>query len=206
MRITHNPMPIICVAFASLLVWSVVLPEPDNSGAVHKIITEHQKQIHAQEMASKENKEDYITTMPEAVTEEATTASSVKTPELIPCYTHGIDYITMEEYDLLCRVVMSETSIEPIEAQIAVCETVLNRLVMGGYGNSISEVVHQPYAYSLADNGEPSESVQQAVQFALEQQTYPSNMVYFRTDHYHDFGQPYMQIGNTYFSLKAVRP
>lgn len=203
MRITHNPMPIICAIFGSLLVWSVVLPEPDNSEKIHKIIIQHQNQILAQEQASKEKEETYITTMPETVIEE----TAVAVPEeIIACYTHGIDYITAEEYDLLCRVVMSESDIESIECQIAVCETILNRLVMGGYGNSISEVVHQPYAYSLADNGEPTESVQQAVQFALEQQSFPSNMVYFRTDHYHDFGQPYMQIGNTFFSLKVVEP
>lgn len=129
-------------------------------------------------------------------------AAETREPDVIECYTHGIDYITVEEYDLLCRVVMSEASIEGIDCQIAVCETILNRLVIGGYGNSISEVVYQLYAYSTADNGEPTESVQQAVQYALEEQTYPSNMVYFRTDYYHKFGTPYMSISNTYFSLK----
>lgn len=121
--------------------------------------------------------------------------------EIIPCYTHGIDYITIDEFNLLCRVVQSEASIEPIDCQIAVCETILNRLAMGGFGDSITEVVYKPYAYSTAWNGEPTESVMQAVTFALEKQTYPANMVYFRTGHFHKFGTPYKQISRTYFSL-----
>lgn len=77
MRITHSPMPKICAAFASLLVLSVVLQEPDNGEAVHKIITEHQKQIRAQEQASKEREETYITTMPGTVAEDTTIVSTM---------------------------------------------------------------------------------------------------------------------------------
>ena len=111
--------------------------------------------------------------------------------------------ITDEEYDLLLRVCMSECGGEygePIDGKIAVVETVLNRCDM--YGMTIEEVLHEPNQYSLADNGEPDYTVVHAVDCALSERTYPENMIYFRTEHYHNFGTPYKNIGNHYFSLE----
>lgn len=113
--------------------------------------------------------------------------------------------VTDEEYNLLLRVCMSEAGGkygEPLEGKIAVVETVLNRVDLG-YG-SISEVINKPYQYSTADNGEPDETVIQAVEIALSGDMYPDNMIWFRTDYYHDFGTPYKQIGAHYFSLTEV--
>lgn len=107
------------------------------------------------------------------------------------------------EYNLLLRVCMSECGGqygEPLEGKIAVVETILNRCEM--YGKSIEEVVYQPNQYSTAYNGEPDEYVKEAVDIALREKSYPSNMIYFRAGNYHDFGIPYKQIGNHYFSLE----
>lgn len=112
--------------------------------------------------------------------------------------------VTPEEYNLLLRVCMSECGGkygEPLEGKIAVVETILNRSEI--YGKSIEEVIYEPYQYSLADNGEPDETVEQAVDIALRENIYPDDMIYFRTDYYHSFGTPYQQIGNHYFSLKG---
>ena len=111
--------------------------------------------------------------------------------------------VTPEEYRLLLRVCMSECGGkygEPIEGKIAVVETILNRCDI--YGKSIEEVVYEPYQYSTADNGEPDETVEQAVDIALRENIYPDDMIYFRTGYYHSFGEPYQQIGSHYFSLK----
>ena len=111
--------------------------------------------------------------------------------------------VTPEEYRLLLRVCMSECGGkygEPIEGKIAVVETILNRCDI--YGKSIEEVVYEPYQYSTADNGEPDETVEQAVDIALRENIYPDDRIYFRTDNYHTFGKPYQKIGNHYFSLK----
>lgn len=111
--------------------------------------------------------------------------------------------ITDEEYDLLLRVCMSECGGkygEPLEGKVAVVETILNRSEI--YGKSIEEVIYEPYQYSIADNGDPDETVQQAVDIALEKNTYPDNMIYFRAGNYHSFGTPYNKIGNHYFSLE----
>ena len=111
--------------------------------------------------------------------------------------------VTPEEYRLLLRVCMSECGGkygEPLEGKIAVVETILNRCDI--YGKSIDEVVYEPYQYSTADNGEPDETVEQAVDIALRENIYPDDMIYFRTSNYHTFGKPYQKIGSHYFSLK----
>lgn len=112
--------------------------------------------------------------------------------------------VTEEEYELLLRVCMSECGGkygEPLEGKIAVVETILNRCDM--YGKSIEDIVYAPNQYSVADNGEPDDTVRQAVDIALSRRTYPSNMLYFRTGHYHSFGEPYIKIGSHYFSLEV---
>lgn len=126
--------------------------------------------------------------------------------------TYGIDLepkvhdrrtVTDEEYQLLLRVCMSESGGkygEPLEGKVAVVETILNRVDM--YDSTITDVITQPYQYSMGDNGEPDETVVEAVEIALCGDTYPDNMLYFRTDYYHSFGTPYAQIGAHYFSLK----
>ena len=112
--------------------------------------------------------------------------------------------VTQEEYRLLLRVCMSECGGkygEPLEGKIAVVETIINRSEI--YGKTIEEVVYDPNQYSVADNGEPDETVIEAVDIALISNTYPDDMIYFRSGYYHSFGTPYRQIGNHYFSLKG---
>lgn len=112
--------------------------------------------------------------------------------------------VTDEEYNLLLRVCMSECGGkygEPLEGKIAVVETILNRSEI--YGKTIEEVVYEQNQYSVSDNGEPDETVREAVDIALSSNTYPDDMIYFRAGYYHNFGTPYRQIGNHYFSLKG---
>ena len=112
--------------------------------------------------------------------------------------------VAPEEYQLLLRVCMSECGGEygePLDGKIAVVETILNRSEI--YGKTIEEVIYEPYQYSVANNGEPDETVIEAVDIALSSNTYPDDMIYFRAGYYHSFGEPYQQIGNHYFSLKG---
>ena len=111
--------------------------------------------------------------------------------------------VTPEEYRLLLRVCMSECGGEfgePLDGKIAVVETILNRCDI--YGKTIEEIVSEPNQYSMANNGEPDETVEKAVDIALRENIYPDDMIYFRTGDYHSFGTPYQKIGNHYFSLK----
>lgn len=109
------------------------------------------------------------------------------------------------EYDyseilLLERLTMSETSLEPYECKVATAVTVLKRAKM--YNKTIEQVIYEPWQYSLADNGAPTQEVKDAVQEAiLTADNYPDTMIYFRAYYYHGFGVPYKQIGGHYFSL-----
>lgn len=106
-----------------------------------------------------------------------------------------------EDVDLIARVTMSEASIEPYNTQVAVAQTVLNRLHNGGFGDTISEVVYSKWQFSTADNGDPTEQVYQAVYEAIYNPPHPFNMLYFRQYYFHEFADDYKQIGGMYFSL-----
>lgn len=110
---------------------------------------------------------------------------------------------TNEEIDLMARVVMSEASISDIDVKFAIATTLVNRVRSDVFPDSVAEVVNQPNAYSTQENGEPNEDCYKAVKWAIESQIFPTDMYYFRTDHYHDFGKPLMHLGNTYFSTEG---
>ena len=112
--------------------------------------------------------------------------------------------VTQEDIDLMARVVMSEGSVLPFDAKQAIAQTIVNR-VRTDFGefknlNSVSEVVFYPNAYSTQDNGEPNDDCYRAVEAALMYEGFPTDMYWFREDHYHDFGTDYCNIGTTYFS------
>lgn len=108
---------------------------------------------------------------------------------------------TAEEIDLLARVVMSESSIEPYECKVGVAKTVINRVMSDNYPNTVAEVVNEPFQFSTADNGTPDSECYKAVHNAIDYpDCFPNDMVYFRTDYYHDYGFPYVKIGKTCFS------
>lgn len=112
--------------------------------------------------------------------------------------------VTQEDIDLMARVVMSEASILSYDAKQAIAQTIVNRVRTDFRDfrnqNSVSEVVYHPNAYSTQDNGEPNEDCYRAVEAALMYEGFPTDMFWFREDHYHNFGTPYCHIGTTYFS------
>lgn len=113
------------------------------------------------------------------------------------------DEFTEQEIELMCRVCMSEASVSCFDEKQAVVATILNRLDSGKWGNSIEEVIFYPNAYSTKNNGEPNEDCYEAVMAAIEyRESFPSDMYYFRTKHYHSFGKPYAHIDKMYFSTE----
>ena len=134
-----------------------------------------------------------------------TTGSSEIT---IPCIWTDNTSITLEEFRLICTTVYCEAGNQSIETQIMVALTILNRLNSEEFPNTVREVIYQDEQYAVTEweNFEDygwTSSVEQAVTYALEVNTYPEDMFFFRTDHYHRFGQPYMQSGELYFSTKG---
>lgn len=132
----------------------------------------------------------------ELVRFENETTEDVKTQRFYP---------TLEEFELMARVVMSEAGGEDFECQLAVAQTIINRIESDKFPNSVSEVIYQPNQYSVANNGEPTDSVMEAVQTACEDLYDPADMYYFRDGYYHEFARDYAKYGNMYFSREAVK-
>jgi len=109
---------------------------------------------------------------------------------------------TQKDFDLMVRVVMSESGNQPYECKVAVAETIVNRVLSPNFADNINDVVYAPNAYSSANNGEPNNDCIYAVEQALQQVTYSDKMVYFRTGYYHKFAIDFVKLGNTYFSLE----
>ena len=130
-----------------------------------------------------------------------TTGSSELT---IPCiWTEDIS-ITLDEFRLMCTTVYCEAGNQSIETQIMVALTILNRLNSEEFPNTVREVIYQDEQYAVTEWGNFEDygwtsSVEQAVTYALEVNDYPEDMIFFRTDHYHKFGQPYIQSGEDHY-------
>lgn len=116
--------------------------------------------------------------------------------------------IKYEEYrqnqiNLLARMIKFEVGNKSSDCKQAVAQTPLNRLRSGKWGDTLEEVLYYPNAYSMADNGEPSAEDYEIAEWVLDHpNVFPSNMYYFREDHYHRFGIPYTHIDGTYFSCE----
>lgn len=121
--------------------------------------------------------------------------------------------ISKEEFELLCRTTYCEAGNQDLETQTMVCLTVLNRLNSPKtFADSIYGVVNQRLdgvpMYSVIEwsdfeTREWTEQVEMAVRNAMAcNNIHPSDMYYFRTEHYHTFGQPYMVSGALWFSTQ----
>jgi len=116
-----------------------------------------------------------------------------------------LHYLTDSEIELIQRCIMSEAGGESDEGQQAVATVIFNRYFSPKFPNSFEEII-VPGQFSVADNGEITKEVlinmQRAIiDYGTQCQSVPYTCYYFRADQYHDFGIPYRQIGNNYFSL-----
>lgn len=117
------------------------------------------------------------------------------------------EFISDEEISLIERIVMSEARGESCEAQEAVATVILNRWQEGSFGDTISDVCYASGQFAAPYQGEISMSVNLAVKNAIVYyntycQDLPTQILYFRPDHYHTFGTPYISMGNLYFSAR----
>lgn len=113
-----------------------------------------------------------------------------------------------EEFDLAARCVYAEADdYRGFDVQLAIAETIFNRIASDKHPDSVHDVIYEDGAYTVVSNGRidrvlASTSAMEAVQTALETITYDTRMIYFQTDNYHGIGTPYMNIGNVYFSIQ----
>ena len=121
-------------------------------------------------------------------------------------YIHGsYKYdLSTEDMDLIYRVVMSEAGGDGVLSQKGVTTVIINRLLSPRFPDTIPEVIDGQF--STHNNGAPTEEVRRSVNIALldygtRRQILPYQCYYFRAGHYHNFGLPYCQLGNNFFSL-----
>ena len=92
--------------------------------------------------------------------------------------------LTTEEISLVARLVIGEAEGESFEGKKMVAETILNRLVKGGFGTSIKGIIEHPKQYDARWNAvlwarEPKQEDIEAVQSAIDNPTLPIDVVYY---------------------------
>jgi len=113
--------------------------------------------------------------------------------------------LTMDEREMLARMVWVEARGEPIEGQQAVAEVVLNRLYAGNFQSSVESIIMAEGQFNSArflDDAEPNQTQYEAVERALKgPYVTPINTVYF-SRHPSPNGTLWGRIGGHCFSTQ----
>lgn len=112
--------------------------------------------------------------------------------------------ITEEEIELVAMVTMAEAEAEPELGQRLVIDTILNRVDGEHWPDTIEEVIYQPNQYTCMWNGrldrcEVKDDICQLVREEVVNRT-NSEVVFFRTQRYSDYGTPMFKVCCHYFS------
>lgn len=115
--------------------------------------------------------------------------------------------LSESDFNILCDLVMAEAENQTFEAQHLVACTVLNRIESNLFPNELYNVVYQKKQFSCIWDGRfkrvagsPTENVVSAVEYALEYNPLPKNVLYFTSNGYLYGTIPYMQSDDMYFS------
>ena len=118
----------------------------------------------------------------------------------------SVDYITMDDAVLIAKLVLAEAEGEPEMGKRLVIDTVLNRLDSSDFPNTVYDVVYQPYHYDPVWDGRIDlfSELDDTFKLVVDEIQHRTNseVLYFRTDKFHEFGTPMEQVGNHYFSTK----
>lgn len=106
----------------------------------------------------------------------------------------------LSDQELIAMVVMAEAGNQDMLGKVAVASVVLNRCDY--FGLTVESVVKAKGQFSFPYYGTVSEDCYRAVEIAEQSRDlFPATMLYFRNTKYHNFGIPYEEIGDHYFSL-----
>lgn len=112
--------------------------------------------------------------------------------------------LTQEEIDLIALVVMAEAEGEPEEGKRLVIDTILNRVDGKYWPNTVHDVIYQKNQFTSMWNGRADRCYvkEDIVELVKEEliSRYNSECVFFRTNHYSQYGVPMFQVGHHYFS------
>jgi spore germination cell wall hydrolase CwlJ-like protein len=92
--------------------------------------------------------------------------------------------VTSEEVTLIARLVIGEAEGESFEGKKMVAETILNRLVKGGFGTSVKGIIEFPGQYDARWNAslwarEPKEEDLKVVREAIDNPSLPIDVVFY---------------------------
>ncbi|MCD8241667.1 MAG: cell wall hydrolase [Lachnospiraceae bacterium] len=137
-----------------------------------------------------------------------------ETEELCGCwevYEMTDEELAEEEYwdslELLALCVEAEAGSQSLLGKRLVVDVILNRVDSPDWPDTIAEVIADPYEFSTYWNGaidsvwEASEETYQAVVMELEERSY-TTIYYFSAGGYSEYGTPWMQLEDHYFSTK----
>lgn len=141
------------------------------------------------------------TSVVETVCTTATTYISTEETSTEPVLYYGL---TQEEIELIALVTMAEAEAEPEEGQRLVIDTILNRVDDEHFPDTVYDVIYQKNQFECMWNGRADrcyvkEELCEMVKEELESRT-NSEVIFFRTTRYSDYGEPMFQVGHHYFS------
>lgn len=114
--------------------------------------------------------------------------------------------VTMQDTALIASLVLAEADGESEYGKRLVIDTVLNRVESDDFPNTIREVVYQPYHYSSVWDGRIGDfsDIDDAFDLVVEELINRTNsdVIFFRTERFHEYGTPWQKVGNHYFSTK----
>ncbi len=131
--------------------------------------------------------------------------------ETISVYTSdSFETITLEEFDMISKIIMAEAEGEEWEAQWYIACVILNRVESDLFPDSVEEVIFQEKQFSCVWNGRydrviPNDSCMEALQYALDMERIPEDIYYFTSTDYLPGTEPYMQVDDMYFSRQKER-
>ncbi len=105
--------------------------------------------------------------------------------------------LNIDEEELLAKVVHAEAGNQDMTGKRLVVDCVLNRIDSDEYPNHVFGVVLQEgqFVRSETYTDDDMEAVQKELKERLDY-----DIIFFRTNHYHDFGTPTYQHGDHFFS------
>ena len=109
-----------------------------------------------------------------------------------------------EEIELIALVTIAEAEGEPEEGKRLVIDTILNRVDHKRFPNTVSDVIYQKDQFTSMWNGRlnscyASDDICKLVKEEVKSRK-DSNVIFFRTSRYSDYGSPMFQVGHHYFS------
>lgn len=117
---------------------------------------------------------------------------------------YDTSYISEDDINLIALITMAEAEAEPVEGQRLVIDTILNRVDSEIFPDTVYEVVYQENQFECVWNGRADRCYvrDDIYQLVLEELSYRynSDVVFFRTEYYSEYGVPMFQVGNHFFS------